>query len=166
MDISIFFFFCFLFFLFRANYSKPLLTILNYWQTCMLISYLIHLTGFTLFRATSLRRAWFTGILLQETFLLGTVKNSRLETLVWCAKCIMNCMKLRSKGNYPSSGWHRRRFMHRSSPPKATCMCRFLTYNTAEYNTDLTCAINLKIPLSWVFFAAWGFLCVYSIIII
>ena len=75
-------FLLFSFFPFQRQFFKTSIIILNYQQTYMLISYLIHLTGFTLFRATSLRRAQFTGILLQETFLLGTVKNSRLETLV------------------------------------------------------------------------------------
>ena len=39
----------------------------------------------------------------------------------------------------------------------------FLTYDTAEYNTDFKCTRNLKIPLIWVCVAAWGFLCVYGI---
>ena len=42
----------------------------------------------------------------------------------------------------------------------------FLTYNTAEYNTDLTYSSNLKIPLIWVCVAAWGFSGVYGINII
>ena len=39
----------------------------------------------------------------------------------------------------------------------------FLTYDTAEYNTDSTRARNLKVPLIWVCVAAWGFLSVYGI---
>ena len=39
----------------------------------------------------------------------------------------------------------------------------FLTYDTAEYNTDFMCTRNLKIPLIWVCVAAWGFLSVYGL---
>ena len=76
---------------------------------------------FWFFRLIFPRKASFIEILRQGMSLSGTVKSSRLQTLVWCEKCIMRYMRCRSRRNYQLNGWHLSRFTNRYLLQKAMC---------------------------------------------
>lgn len=130
----------------------------------MLISYLIHLTGFYTFQSYLSEKGLVHRDLAARNILVGHGKKLKIGDFGLMREMYHELYEVKKQKKLPIKWMAPEAIYEQIFTSKSDVYV--LWHNTAEYNTDLTCARNLKIPLIWVCVAAWGFLFVYGINII